>query len=68
MAKIEQTIDVDVPVREAYDQWTQFESFPAFMQDVESVKQVDDSHLHWVASVGGRTQSRNRGFTRRYSP
>ena len=53
MAKIEQTIDVDVPVREAYDQWTQFESFPAFMQDVESVKQVDDSHLHWVAVVAG---------------
>ena len=57
MAKIEQSIDVDVPVREAYDQWTQFESFPAFMQDVESVRQIDDSHLHWVASVGGRTQS-----------
>ena len=57
MAKIEQTIDVDVPVREAYDQWTQFESFPQFMEDVESVRQVDDSHLHWVASVGGKTQS-----------
>jgi len=57
MAKIEQSIEVDVPVREAYDQWTQFESFPQFMEDVESVRQVDDSHLHWVASVGGKTQA-----------
>ena len=56
MAKIEQTIDVGVPVREAYDQWTQFESFPEFMKDVESVRQIDDNHLHWVASVGGRRQ------------
>jgi len=54
MAKIEQSIEVDVPVREAYDQWTQFESFPEFMKDVESVRQLDDSHLHWVAKVGGK--------------
>jgi uncharacterized membrane protein len=56
MKEIQQSIDVDVPVREVYDQWTQFESFPQFMQEVESVRQVDDSHLHWVASVGGRRQ------------
>ena len=43
----------DVPVREAYDQWTQFESFPQFMEGVESVRQLDDTHLHWVATVGG---------------
>ena len=56
MAKIEQSIEVAVPVREAYDQWTQFESFPEFMKDVESVRQLDDRHLHWVASVGGHRQ------------
>ncbi len=53
MSKIESSIDVDVPVRVAYDQWTQFEEFPRFMDAVESVKQVDDTHLHWVAKIAG---------------
>jgi uncharacterized membrane protein len=56
MAEIKQSIDVDAPVREVYDQWTQFESFPQFMEEVESVRQLDDRRLHWVASVGGRRQ------------
>ena len=56
MANIEQSIDVDVPVRVAYDQWTQFESFPEFMEGVESVRQIDDTHLHWVATVAGKRQ------------
>jgi uncharacterized membrane protein len=45
---------VDVPVRVAYDQWTQFEEFPRFMDGVESVEQLDDRRLHWVAKVGGK--------------
>ena len=53
MSKIEASIDVNVPVRVAYDQWTQFEEFPRFMEAVESVKQVDDTHLHWVAKLAG---------------
>ncbi len=53
MNTIEQTIDVAVPVSTAYNQWTQFESFPAFMDGVETVKQVDDTHLLWVVDVGG---------------
>ncbi len=53
MSKIESSIDVNVPVRVAYDQWTQFEEFPRFMDVVESVKQVDDTHLHWVAKIAG---------------
>ena len=56
MANIEQHIDVNVPVSVAYDQWTQFESFPQFMEGVESVHQVDDTHLHWVATVAGKRQ------------
>ena len=56
MARIDQTIDVNVPVRVAYDQWTQFESFPRFMEGVESVRQLDDTHLHWVATVAGKRQ------------
>ena len=56
MAKVETSIDVDVPVRVAYDQWTQFEEFPKFMEGVESVTQLDDTHLRWVAEVGGKQQ------------
>ena len=54
MTTIQKTIDVPVPVREAYNQWTQFESFPHFMEGVEEVRQMDDRHLHWRARVGGR--------------
>ena len=54
MATIEQSIEVDVPVRTAYNQWTQFEEFPTFMEGVEEVRQLDDTRLHWVASVAGR--------------
>ena len=53
MANIEQSIDVEVPVRTAYDQWTQFEEFPQFMEGIDEVRQLDDTHLHWVASFGG---------------
>jgi uncharacterized membrane protein len=51
---IEETIEVAVPVSTAYNQWTQFEEFPLFMQGVEHVEQRDDTRLHWVASVAGR--------------
>ena len=50
---IEQSIDVEVPVRAAYDQWTRFEEFPKFMENVEQIHQRDDRHLHWVAELGG---------------
>jgi uncharacterized membrane protein len=54
MARIEQSIDVDVPVSTAYNQWTQFEEFPKFMEGVEDVRQLDDTHLHWVVSHNGK--------------
>jgi len=53
MSQILESIDVDVPVRTAYDQWTQFEEFPRFMEGIESVRQVDDTHLEWSANVAG---------------
>jgi uncharacterized membrane protein len=53
MSTIEQSIEVNVPVRTAYDQWTQFEEFPRFMEGVQAVEQLDDSHLHWIAKVAG---------------
>ncbi|HXU85809.1 MAG TPA: SRPBCC family protein [Verrucomicrobiae bacterium] len=54
MSRIMEAIDVHVPVRTAYDQWTQFETFPNFMEGVKSVRQLDDTTLEWVADVAGR--------------
>jgi len=54
MARIEKDIEVNAPVRSVYNQWTQFEEFPAFMDGVREVRQIDDTHLHWCAKVGGR--------------
>jgi uncharacterized membrane protein len=53
---IEQSIDVHVPVHVAYNQWTQFEEFPSFMEGVEQVIQLDDTHLHWKVNIGGKTK------------
>jgi uncharacterized membrane protein len=54
MASVVESIDVKVPVSTAYNQWTQFEDFPHFMEGVKSVTQTDDTHLHWVAEVAGQ--------------
>lgn len=56
MSTITETIDVDVDVTTAYDQWTQFEDFPQFMEGVERIDQRDDTHLHWVIKVGPVTR------------
>lgn len=53
MATVNQAIDVEVPVSVAYNQWTQFETFPEFMKGVESVQQIDDTALHFSTNVGG---------------
>jgi uncharacterized membrane protein len=53
MSTIERSIEVNVPVQVAYNQWTQFEEFPRFMEGVESVRQLDDTHLHWTADIAG---------------
>ena len=53
MSNITQSIDVDVPVRTAYDQWTQFEEFPRFMEGVEEIRQLDATHTHWTTTIGG---------------
>ena len=56
MATIEKSIEVEVPVRTAYNQWTQFEEFPRFMEGVKQVQQVDDTRLHWIAEVAGKEE------------
>ena len=54
MATIEQSIEVDAPLRPVYNQWTQFEEFPQFMEGVREVRQLDDKRLHWCAVVAGK--------------
>jgi uncharacterized membrane protein len=51
-----ETIDVDVPVRVAYDQWTQFEEFPKFMQGVDEIRQITDDTVHWKVDIAGVTR------------
>jgi uncharacterized membrane protein len=53
MSTVTESVDVHVPVHTAYNQWTQFESFPHFMEGVESIRQLDDRHTHWVTKVAG---------------
>jgi uncharacterized membrane protein len=51
---VDASVEVEVPVSTAYNQWTQFEEFPRFMKGVDEVRQLDDTRLHWVSSVGGK--------------
>jgi len=53
MAQIIETVDVDVPVTTAYDQWTQFETFPQFLSYVKEITQQDATHNHWTVNIGG---------------
>ncbi|MEA2684362.1 MAG: hypothetical protein QOK05_2690 [Chloroflexota bacterium] len=56
MSEVEKTIEVDVPVSTAYNQWTQFETFPEFMEGIKSVKQLDNTKLHWTAEIAGKVK------------
>jgi uncharacterized membrane protein len=56
MASVVESIDVKVPLSTTYNQWTQFEEFPQFMEGVTSVTQIDDTHLHWAADIGGNKE------------
>jgi uncharacterized membrane protein len=56
MAEVKESLEVNVPVQTAYNQWTQFEEFPQFMENVESVTQLDDTHLRWVAEIGNKRE------------
>ena len=59
MAKVEKSIDVRVPLKSVYNQWTQFEQFPQFMEGVREVKQLDDKRLFWRAEIGGKEKEWN---------
>jgi uncharacterized membrane protein len=56
MQTIERTIEVERPVGAVYEQWTQFQDFPKFMEGIKEVRPVDDVHLHWKAEIGGRVK------------
>ena len=56
MSTIEKTIEINLPVTTVYNQWTQFEDFPRFMEGVKEVRQIDDKRLHWVAEIAGKDE------------
>ena len=51
--RVEESIVVEVPIEKAYNQWTQFEEYPNFMEGIQEVEQLDDTRLHWVADIAG---------------
>jgi len=66
MPSVTKSIDVSVPITTAYNQWTQFESFPQFMGGVESITQTDPTHTHWVTKVGGVTREFDTEITEQH--
>ena len=66
MAEVKETIEVDVPVSTAYNQWTQFESFPEFMAGVEKVEQTTPTRTHWRTSIGGVTREFDAEITEQH--
>jgi len=56
MSKVQETIELDVPVQTAYNQWTQFEEFPQFMEHVDEVRQLDEKSLRWKVTIAGETE------------
>lgn len=64
MATINESIDISVPLRTAYNQWTQFEDFPEFMENIEDVQQLDDKRVHWRARVWGKELEWDSEITR----
>ncbi|MFD6159813.1 SRPBCC family protein [Nocardia sp. NPDC060256] len=66
MSTITESVDVDVPITHVYNQWTQFETFPEFMQGVEEIRQVDDTHTHWVTEIAGVTREFDATITEQH--
>jgi uncharacterized membrane protein len=66
MASVIKSVDVEAPISAVYNQWTQFESFPQFMGGVEQITQTDDTHTHWVTSIGGVTREFDTEITEQH--
>ena len=63
---VEESAEVKVPINVAYNQWTQFEEFPQFMEGVEAVRQLDDKRLHWKVNIGGVTREWDAEITEQH--
>ena len=66
MSTVEKSIDVEVPVSTAYNQWTQFESFPQFMEGVDRIDQTSSTQTHWVTTIGGVTREFDAEITEQH--
>ncbi len=66
MGSVTESVDVNVDVSTAYNQWTQFEDFPRFMSNVERIVQKDDTHLHWIVKVGPVTREFDATITEQH--
>jgi uncharacterized membrane protein len=66
VTSVTESVDVNVPIRTAYDQWTQFETFPNFMDGVESITQIDATRTHWVTKVAGQTREFDAAITEQH--
>lgn len=66
MASVVKTVDVNAPISKVYNQWTQFESFPEFLGGVDRITQTDDTHTHWVTSIGGVTREFDTEITEQH--
>jgi uncharacterized membrane protein len=66
MSTVTESVDVEVPVTTAYNQWTQFESFPQFMGGVQEVRQLDDTHTHWITKMAGVTREFDATITEQH--
>ncbi|MET8847899.1 SRPBCC family protein [Amycolatopsis sp. NPDC004625] len=66
MSTVTESVDVETDVTTVYNQWTQFESFPRFMEGVDEIRQLDDTHTHWRISVGGQTREFDATITEQH--
>jgi len=66
MARITESVDVDAPVTTVYNQWTQFEEFPSFMEGIDQVRHLDDVTLHWTATIAGKTHEWDAKITEQH--
>jgi uncharacterized membrane protein len=66
MSSVTESIDVDVPISVAYNQWTQFETFPQFLDYVQQINQLDDTHTRWVVKVAGHEREFDATITEQH--
>ncbi len=66
MSQVIENIDVNVPVTTAYNQWTQFESYPQFMSEVDAIRQLDDTHVRWTVTIAGAERTFDTEITEQH--